>query len=90
MATHNRRNRLQVAPEAGSKYRSQEHPLARELRILAQQLGSPLRTEYDQFQCIWTARIGDFSGCGLDESDACASLHSIILARLRSVMQNSA
>ena len=49
-----------------------------ELRRVAERLGRPLQFEYDSFECIGTARIGDFYACGLDECDAYESLLAVI------------
>jgi hypothetical protein len=52
------------------------------LRLLAASLGCPLKAEHDPFECVWTARLGDFHGCGLDETDAYVSLYKAVAARL--------
>jgi hypothetical protein len=56
----------------------QEALIVRELQTLADQLRCPLTAEHDVFECIWTARIGEHYGCGLDEADAYVSLYNVI------------
>lgn len=60
----------------------------RKLNMVSEILGSPLRAEHNMFECMWTARVGDFYACGLDESDAYASLYSVVVAKLNSQTAN--